>query len=264
VDGERVGTSGEGFDAATLELTGMQEDLVRAVTVAGKPVTAVLINGRALAVRWIAAHVPAVIEAWNPGEKGGQAVAEVIFGDVNPSGKLTVTVPRHAGQLPVYYNHPKSKRYWIEQGWGMPYVDLDPKPLYPFGHGLSYTRFTYGNLQLGKKAIGPHDSLEIRLDVENSGNCPGKETVQLYVEDVIASVVTPVKSLRGFQKADLRPGEKKTVTFRLTPVDLALLNPRLVRVVEPGEFKVMIGASSEDIRLADSFSVIESLPDPCD
>jgi beta-glucosidase len=254
-NGERVGTSGEGFDAATLELTGLQEDLVRAVTVSGKPVAVVLINGRPLAVRWIAEHVPAVIEAWNPGEKGGQAVAEIIFGDVNPSGKLTVTVPRHAGQLPVYYNHPKSKRYWIEQGWGNPYVDLNPKPLYPFGHGLSYTQFTYGNLRLGKKEIRPDEVLEIRLDVENSGGRPGKETVQLYVEDVIASVATPVKSLRGFQKVDLRPGEKKSVTFRLTPADLALLNPGLERVVEPGLFRVMIGASSEDIRLKDEFEV---------
>jgi beta-glucosidase len=255
LDGERVGTSGEGFDAATLELTGLQEDLVRAVTADGKPVAAVLINGRPLAVRWIAAHVPAVIEAWNPGEKGGRAVAEVIFGDVNPSGKLTVTFPRHSGQLPVYYNYPKSKRQWIEQGWGMPYVDLDPRPLYPFGHGLSYTRFTYANLRLEKRKIGRDEDLEIRLDVENSGDRPGKETVQLYVEDEIASVATPVKSLRGFHKVDLRPGEKKQVTFRLTPADLTLLNPRLERVVEPGWFRVMIGASSEDIRLKDEFQV---------
>ncbi len=200
--------------------------------------------------------MPAVIEAWNPGEKGGQAVAEILFGDVNPSGKLTVTVPRHAGQLPVYYNHPKSKRYWIEQGWGMPYVDLDPRPLYPFGHGLSYTRFTYGGLRLAKKEIRPDQGLEISLEVENSGGRPGKETVQLYIEDVIASVATPVKSLRGFQKVDLQPGEKKPVTFRLTPADLALLNPRLERVVEPGLFRVLIGASSEDIRLKDEFQVI--------
>ena len=261
LDGERVGTSGEGFDAATLELTGMQEDLVVAVTEAGKPVTAVLINGRALAVRWIAAHVPAVIEAWNPGEKGGQAVAEVIFGDVNPSGKLTVTVPRHAGQLPVYYNGPKSKRYWIEQGWGMPYVDLDPKPLYPFGHGMSYTKFHYSNLKLDKKEIGPNDSLEIRLDIENTGGRPGKEVVQLYIEDIIASVVTPVKQLKGFRKVDLESGEKRQVVFQLTPAHLALYDQKLERVVEPGEFKVMVGASSEDIRLADSFMVIESSTD---
>jgi beta-glucosidase len=252
---ERVGTSGEGFDAATLELTGLQEALVEAVAAFGKPVVVVLINGRALAVRRIAERMPAVIEAWNPGERGGQAVAEVIFGDVNPSGKLTVSVPRHAGQLPVYYNYPKSKRYWLEQGWGIPYVDLDPRPLYPFGHGLSYTHFEYSNLRIGRKEIETKDSLEIRLDVENTGSCAGKEVVQLYVEDLIASVATPVKQLRGFRKVALEPGEKKQVVFLLTPADLALVNPRLERIVEPGAFSVMIGASSADIRLRGEFHV---------
>ena len=255
LNGERIGTSGEGFDAATLELTGLQDELVRAVTLPGKPTVAVLINGRPLAVRWIAENVPALIEAWNPGERGGQAVAEVIFGDVNPSGKLTVTVPRHAGQLPVTYNHPKSKRYWIEQGWGMPYVDLDPGPLYPFGHGLSYTTFTYSGLSLDRRSAGPGDSVGVRLAVENTGSRPGKETVQLYIEDVISSVTTPVKELRGFRKVDLRPGEKKQVEFILTPSDLSLLDRNMKRVVEPGLFRVMVGASSEDIRLRDDFEV---------
>ena len=141
-------TDGEGHDAATLELTGMQEELVKAVHATGTPTVVVLINGRPLAVRWIAQHVPAILEAWLPGEQGGKAVAEILFGDVNPSGRLSVTVPRHAGQLPVYYNYKKSKGYWVKQGWGRAYVDMEPTPLYPFGFGLSYTSFEYSGLRL--------------------------------------------------------------------------------------------------------------------
>ena len=251
--GQRVGTVGEAFDAATLELTGLQEQLVQAVFAAGTPTIVVLIKGRALATRWIAENVSAILEAWIPGEKGGQAVAEVIFGDVNPSGKLPVTVPRHAGQLPVYYNYPKSKRYWLNEGWGVRYVDMAPTPLFSFGHGLSYTTFSYDNLRFSADEIGRDDSLHVSVDVQNTGTRAGAETVQLYIEDVIATVSTPVQQLRGFEKIRLLPGEKKTVTFTLTPADLALYNPQMQRVVEPGEFKVMIGAGSTDIRLTDRF-----------
>lgn len=254
-DGQRVGTDGEGFDAATLELTGLQEELVQAVVATGTPTIVVLINGRALATRWIAENVPAVLEAWIPGEKGGQAVAEVIFGDVNASGKLPVTIPRHAGQLPVYYNYPKSKRYWLDEGWGVRYVDMAPTPLFPFGHGLSYTTFSYNNLRFSANEIGRGDSVQVSVDVQNTGSREGTETVQLYIEDVIATVSTPVQQLRGFEKIHLRPGEKKTVTFELTPDHLAIYNQQMERVVEAGEFKVMIGASCADIRLAGSFNV---------
>lgn len=248
-------TDGEGFDAATLELTGLQEDLVNAVQATGTPTVVVLINGRPLAVRWIAQHVPAVLEAWCPGEKGGQAVAEILFGDVNPSGKLTVTVPRHVGQLPVYYNAKKSKRFWIENGWGRPYVDLEPTPLYAFGHGLSYTRFGYSDLELSAKEIAPNEGIEVRLKVKNLGDRPGAETVQLYLEDVVSSVATPVKQLRGFAKLALKPGEAKTCTFKLTADDLALFDANLKRVVEPGQFRLMVGSSSKDIRLTGEFQV---------
>ena len=248
-DGERVGTSGEAFDAATLELTGLQQELVQTVVETGTPTVVVLINGRALATRWIAEHVPAIIEAWIPGEKGGQAIAEILFGDVNPSGKLTVTVPRHAGQLPVYYNYPKSKRHWLEHGWGVAYADLDPTPLYSFGHGLSYTTFEYSNLHFDKNQIGPGGTAHISVNVKNTGKRVGKEVVQLYIEDLFASVETPVQELRGFEKIELKPGEIKTVTFELDPEHLALYNRHLERLVEPGEFRVMVGASSADIRL---------------
>ena len=248
-------TDGEGDDAATLELTGRQEELVKAVHAAGKPTVVVLINGRPLATRWIAQNVPAIIEAWLPGEQGGRAVAEVLFGDTNPSGRLPVTVPRHAGQLPVYYNAKKSKPYWVKQGWGHAYVDLEPTPLYPFGFGLSYTRFEYSDLKLSAREILPSDSLEVSVRVKNSGDRAGSETVQLYLEDVVSSVSTPVKQLRGFAKVALPPGETRTCTFTLRPDDLALYDQALRRVVEPGQFRVMAGASAEDIRLRGEFWV---------
>ncbi len=252
---EKPSTDGEGRDSATLELMGRQEELVKAVEAAGKPTVVVLINGRPLAVRWIAEHAAAIVEAWLPGERGGQAVAEVLFGDVNPSGKLSVTVPRHAGQLPVYYNMKKSKRYWQRFGWGHAYVDLEPTPLYHFGHGLSYTRFEYSGLQLSAKEIGPADGVEVRLQVKNAGGRPGKETVQLYVEEPVSSVSTPVEQLRGFVKLALEPGQSKTCSFKLLADDLALYDVDLKRVVEPGRFRVMVGSSSEDIRLSGEFQV---------
>jgi beta-glucosidase len=251
----RASTDGEGYDAATLELTGLQEELIKAVEATGTPTVVVLINGRPLATRWAAQHVPALLEAWLPGEKGGQAVAEVLFGDVNPSGRLPITVPRHAGQLPVYYNAKKSKRYWVKSGWGHPYVDLEPTPLYPFGFGLSYTRFEYSDLELSAPEISPSESLEIRLKVRNAGERAGQEVVQLYLEHLLSSVATPAKELRGFAKLALLPGQSRTCAFRLRPDDLAIYDQDLRRVVEPGPVRVMLGASAEDIRLQRDFRV---------
>ena len=251
----KTGTDGEGYDAATLELTGLQLDLVKAVHETGTPTVVVLVNGRPLAIPWIAEKIPAVIEAWLPGEKGGQAVADVLFGNYNPSGRLTVTVPRHVGQLPAYYNHKPSKSYWIEHGWGKPYADMNPTPLYEFGYGLSYTKFEYSNLKIEPKVAGIGGSIHVSADVENAGGRPGAEIVQLYINDVISSVVTPVKQLRGFEKITLGPGEKKTVGFVLAPEHLALLDRHLEWIVEPGTFKVMVGHSSNDVRLTDTFEV---------
>ena len=251
------GTSGEGYDSATLELTGLQEDLVKSVVETGTPTVVVLINGRPLAVRSIAEHVPAVVEAWVCGEKGGQAVAEILFGDRNPGGKLSVTIPRHSGQLPVYYNAKKSKRYWIKEGWGHPYADMEPTPLYPFGHGLSYTTFEYSNLQLSAKEISPAESIRVSVNIKNSGFRFGEEVVQLYIQDVMSTVSTPVKELRGFSRIGLEPGQQGTVSFELTPEHSALYNISLKRVVEPGQFKVFIGSSSEDIRASGDFTVKE-------
>lgn len=248
-DGRRAGTSGEGFDVATLGLTGRQEELVLAVLATGTPTVAVLINGRPLAIPLLAERVPAVVEAWCPGELGGQAVAEVLFGQVNPSGRLPVTFPRHVGQLPVTYNGPKSKRYWVEHGWGTPYADLDPSPLYPFGHGLGYTTFAYSNLQCSATEATPADTLRVSVDIENTGPRAGQEVVQLYVEDLQASVATPVLELRGFAKVALQPGERQTVELRLPVSSLALYNRYLDRVVEPGEFSIRVGRSAADLPL---------------
>jgi beta-glucosidase len=250
-------TNGEGYDVASLDLTGLQEELVKAVHSTRTPTIVVLVNGRPLSIRWIAENVPAIVEAWLPGEKGGRAVAEVLFGDVNPSGRLPVTVPRHSGQLPVTYDRPPSKDYWIERGWGRRYADMSAKPLWEFGHGLSYTSFEYSNLRIETPRVRRDGEVRLSVDVANTGARAGAEVVQLYIRGVLASVTTPVKQLRGFERVELKPGEKKTVRFTLRPEDLSLLDRSLKPVVEPGEFRVMIGRSSEDIRLRGSFVVTE-------
>lgn len=251
----KKGTVGEGYDAATLELTGMQQELVKAVYDTGTPTVVVLVNGRPLATRWIAEHVPAIVEAWCPGEKGGAAVADVLFGDYNPSGHLPITIPRHVGQLPVYYNYPPSKKYWLENAWGKPYVDMDPTPLYAFGHGLSYTTFKYSNLEITPGETSPGGRVHIGVTITNAGQRAGADVVQLYINDPISTVSTPVKELKGFKKIRLGPGESGRVQFELGSKHLSLVNRYLKRVVEPGEFKVMIGHSSDEIVLQGAFHI---------
>ncbi|MBN1290518.1 MAG: glycoside hydrolase family 3 C-terminal domain-containing protein [Candidatus Latescibacteria bacterium] len=251
VVGESIETDGEGRDVGDLDLTGLQEELVRAVYDTGTPTVVVLINGRPLSVRWIAENIPAVVEAWNCGEKGGNAIADVLFGDYNPSGRLPVTVPRHVGQLPVYYNYTPTKAGKVKSG----YKNMSGEPLYEFGYGLSYTTFEYSNLTINPKQIGIGGEVHVSLDVKNTGKREGQEVVQLYINDVISSVTTPVKELRGFKKVTLKPGETKTVDFTLMPEHLSLLDRHLERIVEPGTFEVMVGHSSQDIRLKGSFKV---------
>jgi beta-glucosidase len=245
----KQGTSGEGYDVATLELTGKQKELVHKVSETGTPVVVILINGRPLAIPWIHEHVPAIVEAWIPGEKGGDAVADVLFGDDNPGGKLSVTFPRHAGQLPVYYNYRPSKSYWLEQGWGNSYADIDYHPLYPFGHGLSYTTFDYAKLEISPETSRPNGRFDVRAEISNTGNRAGSEVVQLYIRDKISTVVRPVKELKGFTRIWLEPGESATVNFTLTREELKMLDRDLNWVVEPGEFAILLGSSSGDIRL---------------
>jgi beta-glucosidase len=239
-------TCGEGYDRTELMPSGVQEELVRAIVATGTPTIVVLINGRPISSEWIAEHVPAVLEAWYPGEEGGRALAEVLFGSVNPSGRLPITVPRSAGHVPAFYNHkPSARGYYHRPGTpempGRDYVFSPPAPLYPFGHGLSYTTFAYSDLTISPEQISPYGSVKVSVTVTNTGNCAGKEVVQLYINDIYSSVTTPVKVLRRFEKVALEPGESKTVTFTLTSDDLELFNDEMQWTVEPGEFEVMVG-----------------------
>jgi len=229
-------TCGEGYDRTDLELPGNQRELVQAVHATGVPTVVVLLNGRPLTINWTAENVPAIVEAWYPGEAGGTAIAEVLFGDCNPAGRLPITFPKSVGQLPLFYDHKPSAR--------RNYIDSDSAPIFPFGHGLSYTSFEYSGLAVVPDAIGVQGSAMVYVDVTNTGERSGDEVVQLYVTDTVASVTRPVKSLKGFQRIHLAPGEKKTVTFRLGPEHLQLLDRDLNWIVEPGEFRVTVGPSS--------------------
>ncbi len=244
-------TDGEGHDVASLDLSGVQEELIQAVYATGTPTVVVLINGRPLSTRWTSEHVPALVEAWEPGERGGEAVADVLFGDYNPSGRLAISVPRHSGQLPIYYNYKPSKAYWIGGGWtgDQGYVDMPGTPLYPFGYGLSYTNFEYSNLHVEPSEIHTGGEASVSLDVKNAGDRAGVETVQLYIHEKYAPVSTPVKQLRGFERVALNPGEIKTVALKLVPEDLQLLDVDMHWRVVPGDFEVMVGKSSADIAL---------------
>ncbi|MGH9326870.1 MAG: glycoside hydrolase family 3 C-terminal domain-containing protein [Terriglobia bacterium] len=253
-------TDGEGFDVASLDLTGVQQDLIKAVYETGTPTVVVLINGRPLSVRWAAAHVPSIVEAWEPGERGGEAVADILFGDYDPSGRLPITIPRSVGQLPVYYDYKPSKAFWIEDGWSHldGYVDMPGTPLYPFGYGLSYTQFQYSNLRINPPQIHTEGTAEVSVDVKNVGKRAGVATVQLYLHERFAPVSTPVMQLHGFRRIMLEPGETHTATFQLTPQDLKLLDRRMRWAVVPGIFDIMVGKSSANIQLRGTLAVESS------
>lgn len=245
-------TSGEFRDASDLGLTGVQQQLVEAVIATGTPTVVVLVNGRVFALPWIAAHTPAIVEAWLPGEEGGGAVADVLFGAVNPSGRLPISLLRTVGQVPVYHGH--------KSGGGRSqmlgdYSDGPTTPLWPFGHGLSYTRFTYADLAVAPARATAEAPIAVSCAITNDGARAGEEVVQLYVRDVVARVTRPVKQLVGFARVPLEPGATRRVTFRLDPSQLAFFDEAMRFVVEPGEFQVMIGASSADIRLTGGFAI---------
>jgi len=240
--GDTVALNGEQRDRATLDLTGAQEKLLHAVHATGTPVVLVLINGKPLSIPWAAGNVPAILVAWNPGMKGGTAVAEVLFGDVNPSGKLTTSWPRHVGQQPVYYNR--------VPGWHAErYADMTAEPLFAFGDGLSYTTYRCADLRLEADELTADDTLVAEVDVENVGDRAGVEVLQLYTNDLYSSHTTPEKELKTFARVALEPGERKTVRLEVPCARLALINEKLEEVVEPGEFEVMVGPSSRDERL---------------
>lgn len=247
-DGRR--TVGESRSRTSLDLPGRQEALLEAVAATGTPVVLVLINGRPMSVNWADAHVPAILEAWFPGNQGGTAVADALFGDDNPGGKLTVTFPKTAGQIP--FNFPtKPNAQWEGERSRV------NGALYNFGHGLSYTTFAYDNLRVTPAKQRNGGNVEVAVDVRNSGARAGDEVVQLYTRDVVSSVTTYEKNLRGFERVHLAPGETRTIRFTLKPADLALLNRKMQRVVEPGMFRVMVGSASDDIRQQGEFEIVE-------
>ena len=246
--GESADMSGEAASRSSLDLPGRQLDLVKAVQATGKPTIVVLMNGRPLTINWIAENAPAVLETWFAGTQAGNAIADVLFGDVNPGGKLPVTFPRSVGQIPLYYNHKNTGRPPdANNKYTSKYLDVDWRPLFPFGYGLSYTQFKITNLQLSAQRIPLNGKLTVSVDVENTGKRAGDEVVQLYIHDTAASVTRPVKELKGFQRVTLQPGEKKRVEFVLTAEQLGFWNRRMRFTVEPGDFKVMVGANSEDL-----------------
>ena len=251
-------TSGEFRDRADLGLPGVQQALVEAVVATGTPTVVVVIDGRPLALPWIAEHVRALLLAWLPGEEGGHAIADVLFGRANPAGRLPITMPRSVGQIPVYYNH--------KSGGGRSqmlgdYVDLPVRPLFPFGHGLSYTRFDYGTLAIAPAVSADAGTIEITLDVTNVGPRDGDEVVQLYLRDVVASLTRPVKQLAGFARVHLPAGAACRVGFALDPRQLAFYDRDMRLTLEAGEVRVMVGASSADIRQEGSFHIMAAARD---
>ena len=241
----RPSLCGEGYDMTDLNLAGVQQELVEAVVATGTPTVVVLIHGRPLSINWIAERATAILDAWYPGEEGGNALADILFGKVNPSGKLPISYPRSVGQVPNSYNHkPMARGYYHQPGKpgrpGRDYVFQNPSPLFEFGFGLSYTTFKTSNLRITPKNIEPSGRVEILVDVQNTGKRSGKEVVQLYVTDLYSTTTTPVRSLRRFQKISLKSGEKKTTRFILNARDLSLINEDMQRVVEPGTFAVTI------------------------
>ncbi|HPT11394.1 MAG TPA: glycoside hydrolase family 3 C-terminal domain-containing protein, partial [Bacteroidales bacterium] len=226
-------------DNMTLDLFGEQNELAQAIIATGKPVIIYLTNGRPLTINNLIPQVPAIIEGWYMGQETGHAAADIIFGDVNPSGKLTITVPKSVGQLPMYYNHKPSAQF-------ADYISQDVKPMFHFGYGLSYTEFKYGEPVLETEVIKTGETVNVAVEVTNTGSREGDEIVQMYVHDVVSSVTRPVKELKGFTRVSLKPGEKKIVTFEITPEKLAYHGVDMKFAVEPGEFEILTGSSSRD------------------
>jgi beta-glucosidase len=253
--GEPFGMSGEAASRSDIGLLENQQALLKALKAAGKPIVLVLMNGRPLTLSWEDQHIDGILETWYAGTDAGPAIVDVLFGAANPSGRLTMSFPRSVGQVPIYYNAKNTGRPMdANQKYTSKYLDIPNDPLYPFGYGLSYTDFDYGNVSVSKPSITANESLEVRCTVTNAGDMDGVETVQLYVRDLVGTITRPVKELKGFQQVMLKKGESKEVVFRLTGEDLKFFNSDLKWVNEPGEFHVFIGPNSRDVKRA-SFSL---------
>ena len=253
VMGEAADMSGESSSRADIGLPESQENLLKALIKTGKPIVLVLINGRPLTLPWEAEHMNAILEAWAPGTEAGNAIADVLFGNYNPSGKITATFPRSVGQIPIYYNHKNTGRPYDGKGPGKfksYYMDISNDPLYPFGYGLSYTSFEYGDLVLNKTRLKGEETLTATVSISNAGKYAGEETVQLYITDPVASVTRSVKDLKGFKKVFLQPGEKKEVSFAITTQQLKFYNSNLKYDWEPGAFIIQVGTSSANTKSA--------------
>jgi beta-glucosidase len=245
-------TSGEARDRAELDLPGVQSQLVKAVYDTGTPVVLVLVNGRPVSLGWIAEQIPTIVEAWFPSEEGANAIADVLFGDANPGGKLAITFPQAVGQVPIFYGHRPSggRSHWKEH-----YVETSAKPLYPFGYGLSYTQFQFSNLRITPPTAKAGEEVRIAVDVTNGGKRAGDEVVQLYTHQHVPIVTRPIKELKGFKRLTLEPRETQTVVFHLAVNQMGYYDLEHRLVVEPGTVEVMVGSSSQDIHCTGSFEI---------
>ena len=252
--GEAAEMSGEASSRTSIEIPGIQRELLKALLNTGKPVVLVLFTGRPLALTWEQQHVPAIINVWFGGSEAGHAIADVLYGDVNPSGKLSTTFPQNIGQVPIFYNHKNTGRPLPEGKWFQKfrsnYLDVSNDPLYPFGYGLSYTNFSYSDITLSSSSMKPGQKISASVTVTNNGSRDGKEVVQLYIRDIVGTSTRPVKELKGFQKIELKAGASKTVSFDITVNDLKYYNYELKYVAEPGDFKIFIGGNSRDVKEA--------------
>ena len=250
--GESAEMSGEASSRSNIDIPGVQKDLMKAILKTGKPVVLVLFTGRPLAIKWESENIPAILNVWFGGSEAGYAIADVLFGDVNPSGKLTTTWPQNVGQVPLYYAHKNTGRPLPQGKWFQKfrsnYLDVSNDPVYPFGYGLSYTNFSYSDIEVNTTSLKGNQILAATVTVTNTGKYDGKEIVQLYIRDVVGSVTRPVKELKGFQKIELKAGESKRVSFGITPDDLKFYNYDLKYDWEPGDFEIMIGPNSRDVK----------------
>lgn len=255
--GESAQMSGEAYSRANINIPGIQEELIKAVAKTGKPIVILLMNGRPLTINWIAANIPSIVETWFLGTQAGNAIADVLFGDYNPGGKLPVSFPYAVGQIPVYYNHKNTGRPRLDDSkFVSRYIDIPNEPLYPFGFGLSYTTFDYSEIKLDKRKISINDSLQITIDIKNTGKYDGEEVVQLYIRDLVGSVTRPVKELKGFKKIMIPSGKSQRVLFTIKPSDLAFYTKDMSFKAEPGDFKVFVGTSSAECK-EETFTLVE-------
>jgi beta-glucosidase len=257
--GEARDMSGEAHSRTNIHLPGVQENLIKAIAATGKPIVVLINAGRPLVFNWTADNIPAILYTWWLGSEAGNAIADVLYGDYNPSGKLTMTFPRNEGQIPLYYNHFNTgrPRYNDIDNYVTGYRDSPSTPKFSFGYGLSYTSFEYSDLKLSAKQMKADGTIDISFTLKNTGKVKGEEVVQLYLRDDVASLIRPIKELKGFEKVMLQAGESKEIHFTIDKEKLSFFNNKLDWTVESGTFQIMIGASSEDIKLKSSIELID-------